>query len=252
MVFYKPFIQVEDILLPSLEKNQEIAFKEISVEDRFTKPPARYNPASLLKKMDDEGIGTKATRAGIIDTLYNRGYVSGEKVVVSELGLDVINILERYCPEVISISFTRELENNMEEIQNGIGKKEIVIEKAVSRLEPVLTKMKKNQAILGQELVEAAKKAQMQQHVIGECLKCGTGKLLILRSRRTGKRFLGCTNFFAGKCKASFPLPQTGIIRPSGKNCATCGWPTVHFQVKGKRPIVFCVRPDCSSREAKK
>jgi len=252
IVFYKPFIQADDVLLPPLEKGQEIAFKEVSVDDRFTKPPARYNPSSLLKKMEDEGIGTKATRAGIIDTLYTRGYVSGERAAVSELGLDVTNVLERHCPEVISISFTRELENNMEEIQNGTGKTEVVLEKAKVRLEPVLTEMKKHQETMGQELAEAAKKAQMQQRVIGDCLQCGTGKLVVLYSRRTGKRFLGCTNFFKGRCKASFPLPQTGMVKPTGKNCSVCGWPVVQFQAKGKRAWVFCVRPDCSSKETRK
>jgi DNA topoisomerase-1 len=252
MVFYKPFIRTEDVLLPPLEKGQEIMFKEVSVEDKFTKPPARYNPSSLLKKMEDEGIGTKATRAGIIDTLYIRGYVNGERASVSELGLDVDGILERYCPEVISISFTRELENDMEEIQNGTGKTEVVLEKAVARLSPVLFEMKKHQETMGQELTEAAKKAQMQQRVIGNCLQCGTGKLVVLYSRRTGKRFLGCTGFFKGRCKVSFPLPQTGTVKSTGKSCSVCGWPIVQYQAKGKRPWVFCVQPNCSSREVRR
>ncbi|MBS7615351.1 DNA topoisomerase I [Candidatus Bathyarchaeota archaeon] len=252
MVFYKPYIQSEEVLLPPLERGQEITFKEVSVEDKFTKPPPRYNPSSLLKKMEDEGIGTKATRAGIIDTLYSRGYVTGERATVSELGLDVVDILERHCPEVISIGFTKELETNMEEIQKGTKKAEEVLEKAKLRLEPVLTEMKKHQETLGQELSEAARNAQMQQRVIGSCLQCGTGKLIILYSRQTGKRFLGCSNFFKGKCKTSFPLPQTGTVKPAGKNCDVCGWPMVQFQAKGKRTWIFCVRPECPSREVRK
>ena len=252
IVFYKPFIRAEDVILPPLEKGQEIAFKEVVVEDKFTKPPIRYNPSSLLKKMEDEGIGTKATRAGIIETLYTRGYVGGERASISELGLDVINILERYCPEVVSISFTREMEKSMQEIQNEKEKKEIVIAKATIRLEPVLTEIKKHQETIGQELAEAAKKAQMQQRVVGSCLQCGTGKLVIVYSRRTGKRFLGCTGFFKGQCKVSFPLPQTGAIKPVGKVCGVCGWPMIQYQTKGKRPWIFCVRPDCPSKEAKR
>ena len=252
MVFYKPFIRAEDVILPPLEKGQEIAFKEVVVEDKFTKPSVRYNPSSLLKKMEDEGIGTKATRAGIIDTLYTRGYVSGERASISELGLDVTNILERYCPEVVSINFTRELEKNMEEIQNEKEKKDVVIAKATIRLEPVLTEMKKHQETVGEELTGAAKKAQMQQRVVGSCLQCGTGKLVIVYSRRTGKRFLGCTGFFKGQCKVSFPLPQTGTIKPISKDCGVCGWPMIQYQTKGKRPWVFCVRPDCPSKEGRR
>ena len=252
LVFYEPFIRAEDVILPPLEKGQEVAFKEVAVEDKFTKPPARFNPSSLLKRMEDEGIGTKATRAGIIDTLYTRGYVVGERASVSELGLDVTSVLERHCPEVVSTGFTRELERDMDEIQNGKENKDAVVEKAKVRLEPVLTEMKKYQATMGEELSEAARKAQMQQRVVGSCLQCGTGKLAIIYSRRTGKRFLGCTGYFKGQCKVTFPLPQTGTIKAVNKTCGVCGWPMIQYQAKGKRSWVFCVRPECPSKEAKR
>ena len=252
LVFYEPFLRAEDVILPPLEKGQEVTFSNVAVEDKFTKPPARFNPSSLLKRMEDEGIGTKATRAGIIDTLYTRGYVVSERASVSELGLNVTNVLERYCPEVVSTGFTRELETSMEEIQNGKENKEAVIEKAKVRLKPALTEMKKHQAAMGEELSEAARKAQMQQRVVGSCLQCGTGKLTIIYSRRTGKRFLGCTGYFKGQCKVTFPLPQTGTIKPVGKTCSVCGWPMIQYQAKGKRPWVFCVRLDCPSKEAKR
>ena len=155
IAFYRPYVQIEDVILPPLEEGEIVEFKEISHEQGFTKPPARYNPGSLLKKMEDEGIGTKATRAEIIDTLYTRGYVSGERAVVSELGLDVIDILSRYCPEVISVEFTRELEKSMENIQKGEENLENVIEKATSRLKPVLFRLKENEKQIGQEMSEA-------------------------------------------------------------------------------------------------
>jgi DNA topoisomerase-1 len=211
-IFYEPFIRADEIILPILEEGQEVETKAIMYEDRFTKPPPRYNPGSLLKRMEDMGIGTKATRASIIDTLYNRGYVSGERATVSELGLDVTEVLYRYCPEVISVDFTRELEVSMEEIQNSGGKIENVLNKAVDRLRPILEELKKHQKSVGQELSEAVRKARMQQRVVGDCPVCRTGKLMTLYSRRTGKRFIGCTSFFKGICKASFPLPQRGTL----------------------------------------
>jgi DNA topoisomerase-1 len=249
MVFYKPYLRTDEVLLPHLEKDQEVGFKDIAVEDRFTKPPARYNPGSLLKKMENESIGTKATRAGIIETLYSRGYVSGERATVSELGFDVTNVLEQYCPEVVSVSFTRELEENMEEIQSGNEKMDNVINKAISRLKPVLSNLKSRQDMVGQELSEASVKARIQQRIVGDCPECGMGKLVILYSRRTGKRFLGCTGFFKGICKASFPLPQKGAVKAAQRTCQTCGYPMIQYKIKGKRPWVFCVRPDCPSKE---
>jgi len=251
MVFYKPFIRAEEVVLPPLEKGQEVEVKEVVCEDRFTKPPPRYNPGSLLRKMESEGIGTKATRAGIIDTLYRRGYISGERAVVSELGLGVIDILNIYCPEVISVDFTRELEESMEKIQNGNEKMVNTLDKAEHRLRPVLEELASHQEPVGEELSEAVRKARMQQRIVGDCPVCGTGKLMILYSRRTGKRFIGCTSFFKGGCKTSAPLPQKGTVEPAQKGCRTCGWPMIRFKVQGKRPWIFCINQQCPSKEGK-
>jgi len=248
MIFYKPFIQTEDVSLPPLKEGQTVEVKEISWEQSFTKPPPRYNPSSLLKKMEDESIGTKATRADIIDTLYARGYVSGDRAIVSELGLDIIEILSKYCPEVISVEFTRELEKSMENIQNGSEKLENVIEKAVNRLKPVLFRLKENEKQVGQELSEAIRETQMNRRILGSCPVCGTGKLIIMRSRRTGKRFVGCTNFFKHLCKTSFPLPQKGTVTPANKICNNCGFPMIRFKLKGRRPLTFCINPECPGK----
>lgn len=251
LIFYKPFVQIEDVILPPLKEGQIVEIKDLSLEKNFTKPPARYNPSSLLKKMEDEGIGTKATRADIIDTLYTRGYVSGERATVSELGLDVIDVLSRYCPEVISVEFTRELEKSMENIQNGGEKLENVIEKAVSRLKPVLFRLKENEKQVGQELSEAIRETWMSRRILGDCPVCGTGKLIIIRSRRTKKRFVGCTNFFKHLCKTSFPLPQKGTVTPANKTCSECGFPMIRYKLKGKRPLIFCVNPKCPGKNGK-
>ncbi|MCW4021394.1 MAG: DNA topoisomerase I [Candidatus Bathyarchaeota archaeon] len=252
IVFYKPFIRSDEVLLPPLEERQEIGLKQILREDMFTKPPARYNPSSLLRKMEDRGIGTKATRAGIIDTLYSRGYVSGERATVSELGFDVTDVLDRYCPQVVSADFTKELEESMAKIQNGNEQMENVLNKAIKCLKPVLGELKSHQESVGEELSGSVRKTRMQERIVGGCPVCGTGELVILRSRRTGKRFLGCTGFFKGLCKASFPLPQKGTVKPARRSCRTCGWPMITFRTQGKQPWTFCINPDCASKEGKK
>ena len=251
ITFYKPFMRIEDIILPPVEKGQTVEIVDLSVEMDFTKPPARYNPSSLLKRMEDEGIGTKATRAEIIDTLYTRGYVSGDKAVVSELGLDVIDILDRYCPEVISVEFTRELEKSMERIQEGNEELENVLERTVKKLTPVLLRLKESENQVGEELSLAIKESRMNQRIIGDCPVCGTGKLIILRSRRTGKRFLGCTSFFKQSCNVSFPLPQKGRVTAAGKVCSYCGFPMIRLKLKGKRPLIICVNPNCPEKKRK-
>ena len=252
MRFYKPYTRVEEVLLPPLKEGETLEVLQVIREDKFTKPPSRYNPSSLLKRMEEERIGTKATRADIIETLYMRGYISGERIIVSELGFDVINILRKYCPLVISVEFTRSLEEKMEMIQNGKESMENVVREAVAQLKPVLERLKMNEREIGRALNEAIRKAKMRDRIIGTCPVCKTGQLMILYSRRTGKRFIGCTNFFKGLCKTSFPLPQRGKAKPSGRNCNSCGWPTVEVRIRGRRPMVICFNPDCPSKKGRR
>lgn len=251
--FYRPYLRSEEVLLPPIEEGQTIKVKKVISEDKFTKPPPRYNPSSLLKKMEDTEIGTKATRANIIQTLYDRKYVREERMVVTNLGFDVLEVLEKYCPPVVSIKLTSELEERMDKIQAKREKRENVLMDAVEILKPVLQELKEKEKIIGKQLSNAIKRARLEERIIGTCPVCGTGKLMILYSRKTGKRFIGCTNYFKGKCETSFPLPQKGSVRPLGRNCRGCGWPTVQVRIKGKRPWTLCFNPDCPlKRERRK
>ena len=124
LCFYGPYVRSDEVLLPPIEKGQTINVRKVILDDKFTKPPPRYNPSSLLKIMEGKGIGTKATRANIIQTLYDRKYVRDERMVVTGLGLEVLEVLEEYCPTVVSIKFTRELEERMDKIQTKGEKRE--------------------------------------------------------------------------------------------------------------------------------
>jgi len=252
MHFYKPYVRAEEVSLPPIKEGETVHFVKIIREDKFTKPPPRYNPSSLLRKMEEVGIGTKATRADIIETLYQRKYITEERIVVTDLGFDVTEILNQYCPGVISVKLTRELEEKMEKIQNNNGKREAVLVEAVERLKPILEEFKKKEETIGEALSHAIKKARMQERIVGNCPNCGEGKLMVLYSRKTGKRFLGCTNFFKGKCKTSFPLPQRGTVKPLGRNCRGCGWPIAQVRIKGKRPWNLCFNPNCPLKEERR
>jgi DNA topoisomerase-1 len=135
--FYESFVESKDIM-PSIKKGERVLVKEIHCEEKTTQPPPRYNPSSLLKLMDKSNIGTKATRAEIIDTLYKRGYIEEKGIVVTKLGYGIIETLEKYCPKILSIEFTRDLEEKMENIENGKQNKEEVLEEAINKLKPIL------------------------------------------------------------------------------------------------------------------
>ena len=249
--FYKPYIEVEETILPKLRIGQEVLLKDVRYVTKFTEPPPRYNPASLLKVMEENNIGTKATRAEIIDTLYDRGYVRDEKMVATELGFKVIETLNKYCPEITSIELTRDLEEKMEKIEKGLENRENVLVEAVNQLKPVLTRLKNMEKEVGAELSEAIQAEFLRKRIVGSCPKCGTGKLIILRSRKTLKRFIGCTNFFGGKCKMALPLPQKAAVQTTEKTCKSCGWPIIIVKPRGRRPFNVCINPDCPLKQAK-
>jgi len=250
--FYGPYVRSEEVLLPPIKEGQNINIKKVILEDKFTKPPPRYNPGSLLKKMEEAEIGTKATRANIIQTLYDRKYARDERIVVTELGFEVLETLKKYCPAVVSIKLTKELEEKMNTIQANSEKRENILLDAVEILKPVAKELKEKERIIGEQLSNAIKKSRLEERTIGTCPICNTGKLMTLYSRRTGKRFVGCTNYFKGLCKTSFPLPQRGTVRPLGKNCRGCGWPTVQVRIKGRRPWILCFNPQCPLKKERR
>ncbi|MEM3703926.1 MAG: DNA topoisomerase I, partial [Candidatus Bathyarchaeia archaeon] len=191
--FYEPYVRSEEVLLPQINEKQKLRVRQVVLEDKFTKPPPRYNPGSLLKKMEEVGIGTKATRADIIQTLYDRKYVRDERIVVTDLGFEVLDVLKRHCPQIVSIGLTKRLEERMDKIQANMEKREDVLLDAIEILKPVVEEIKENEEAIGKQLSNAIKRARLEERVVGQCPICGTGTLMILYSRKTGKRFIGCT-----------------------------------------------------------
>jgi DNA topoisomerase-1 len=251
--FYKPYTQLKDSFLPILTEGQKIVINRVVLKENFTKPPARYNPRSLLLKMEKEEIGTKATRATTIQTLYDRKYLHGvDSLEVSDLGFEVIEILTKYCPTVVSPELTKELEVKMEKIQNGQETREAVLHEAIKILDPVVSALKEKESIIGKQLNQALKKAWIDEKAVGTCPKCADGKLVILRSKKTRKRFVGCTNYFEGKCKTTFPLPQIGIVKSLAIPCEICHCPIVCILMKGRKPWKICLNPNCPSKGVKK
>ncbi|MFH0896762.1 MAG: DNA topoisomerase I [Candidatus Bathyarchaeota archaeon] len=250
--FYRPFVRSEEVILPSLSVGREVLFSDVHCVKEYTSPPPRYNPSSLLKLMEEQNIGTKATRAEIIDTLYKRGYAVDERMAVTELGFKVVETLEKYCQRMMSIEFTRTLEERMEKIESGVEREGNVIEDSVNELRTILTEFKANEEQIGLELSDAVKKVQMEKIVIGQCPICKTGNLLVLSSRKTGKRFAGCTNFSKGLCSAAFPLPQPPYrIKLLRKICKTCSWPLIAVSSKGRRLWNLCLNSNCPTKKSR-
>jgi DNA topoisomerase-1 len=250
--FYEPYAKSEETLLPPVSEGESVDFKRVIVENKFTKPPSRYNPSSLLQKMEEVGIGTKATRADTIQTLYERKYVRSERMTVTDLGLEVFEILKTHCRKIVSVEMTKELEDRINGIRQNSEKRQEVVAGAIEILKPVAKKLKQKEREIGERLSRAVERTRLEESAVGACPICKTGKLVIIYSKKTGKRFVGCTNYFEALCKASFPLPQKGPIIMHRKNCRGCGWPTVQVRTGGRGTRALCFNPDCPLKEEKK
>ncbi|UCH57170.1 MAG: DNA topoisomerase I [Candidatus Bathyarchaeota archaeon] len=246
--FYAPFFRVKGVVLPTLKIGLRIPIIEVNAERKHTKPASRYNPGSLIKLMEDEGVGTKATRTEVVDTLFRRGYAKGGNIEITDLGLAIVETLERLVPEILSVEMTRGLERDLELIQTGESDASDVVRKAVGILEPILAEFKANENLIGVEINEALKAEAMRENTLGPCPGCGTGEIRILKNRQTGKRFAGCSNFFNDTCSVSYPLPQKGRIQATGKICLSCGAPMIKVLQRRRRPWRLCINFDCPSK----
>jgi len=152
---YAPYVEDKETALPELEVGMVIPVAKLSTRRSYTKPPQRFNPSSLLRHMENHEIGTKATRTNIIDTLYRRGYIAGRRINMTDLGLCIVETLEEYCPRILSVEMTRELEESLKEIQVSNKNPEAVIEDVKEALKPILAQFKDKEGEIGAAIAEA-------------------------------------------------------------------------------------------------
>jgi DNA topoisomerase-1 len=243
--FYGKYARFKEQLLPDLSRDQVVKVKELLMLDKETEPPKRYTPGSIVKEMERKGIGTKATRANILQTLYDRGYIREKSIQVTKFGEKVVEVLEKNCPRIVSEKLTKKFEEEMEQVREGKKKRNEIIEEAKKVLVEILTEFKEKEKGIGKELSQAYISFKRNQKFVGECPKCG-GNLKIIRSKKTGKRFIGCDNF--PDCNCSYPLPQGGKITVLDKKCPECGLPMIKVW-RGRKSYSMCIDHNCKSKE---
>jgi len=225
-----------------LRQGDRLLVEAVDVDEQMRAQPVRYNQATLLEKMEREGIGTKATRADTISTLVDRGYASGVALVPSSLGFALVETMREYCPKIVTTSLTKEVEAQLDKMESGRAGAEF-FEETLSSLVEQLGEMRLHEEQLADGIRSSISDLGFGKVVLGGCPVCKEGRLWVVRSRKTGKRFVGCTNYVKG-CRASAPLPQRGTLRPAAKPCASCGWPIVYIRA-GRRPWRLCVNDRC-------
>jgi DNA topoisomerase-1 len=190
--------------------------------------------------METNEIGTKATRAEIIETLVRRAYIRGDMIEVTPLGIQIVDVLEKFCPRVLDVAFTRELEEMMENIELGKEEKQRVVNQAINHLKPIMDELKTHEQEVGEQLSHMIQQARASESSLSvPCPKCGR-RLQVVKSRKSGKRFIGCQGKWEGGCSFTLPLPQLGTLALLNQKCSKCGFQLVKAASKGRRPLIAC------------
>ncbi|MEK6819775.1 MAG: DNA topoisomerase I [Nanoarchaeota archaeon] len=234
--------------------NGEIEITKIRNEEKETQPPRRYTQASILSELEKRNLGTKATRASILETLYYRGYVMEKSVQATELGISLVETLEKYSPIITDEKLTRDFEKEMENISQSksgfLEKENQVIEKAKETITKIANQFEKNEKEIGKELVVANDnlvQKQREENILGPCPKCKEGNLIINYSKKTRRFFIACNAY--PNCKNTYTLPPNSLIKNPKKNCEKCNFPMVLCIRKAKRPWILCFNSECEKNK---
>lgn len=223
-------------LLPPLHKGDSVMNTKMEGEQHFTTPPPRYTEASLIKTLEEKGIGRPSTYAPILDTIRKRNYVDkeGKQFVPTELGFKVTNLLKQYFSGIINVGFTAELETWLDKIADG----KATYEKAIREFWDVFEKE------LNEANVVAARAKEENQEVSDVlCEKCGAP--MIVKMSRYGK-YLACPNF--PECKNTKPYGNgDGKEEVSDIPCDACGEKMIYRQGPYGR---YLKCPGCGANKA--
>lgn len=243
--FYEPYARQKEEELPAMDKGEEVKVKKITLHQKETLPPKRFTPASLVNDLAKRNLGTKATRANIIDTLYQRSYIIGDPAIrATDLGIKTISILEKFSPTIIDEEMTRKFEEEMDKINEGKKDKDAYFEDEKKVLKKVLDEFKENEAHIGKGLAFAKIESDEKESHLGTCPKCGSS--LNIRRGKYGQ-FVACKNY--PECKTTFKLPGNALVKSADKKCETCGYPMLKLIRKGKKPQEVCLNHDCPTKK---
>jgi len=245
--------QSKEVDIPDMEGEVDIINQRM--ESKETQPPKRYSPASILTELEKRNLGTKSTRANILETLYDRGYIQDQSIKATPLGMALIESLERHSPIIIDEELTRDLEDSMGDIEeakksNLVEEEQKILDKAKATITKISQDFKKQEKEIGNELMEANKELiekQKKENTLVLCPKCKKGSLAITYSKKNRRQFIACNAY--PECKTTYSLPPHGIIKKTGKACEACGFPMLMALRKGKKPWFFCFNSECKTNK---
>lgn len=218
----------EETVLPPLEEGQELILVEFLPKQHFTQPPPRYNDASLIKILEEKGIGRPSTYVPIIETIISRGYVLRERraFIPTELGFIVAGLMKQHFPEVVDLDFTARMEKRLDEVETGKLERDKILHSFYEPFEKQL-----------QAAEQEMEKVELEEEVSEEqCPQCGQN--LVYKHGRFG-RFLACPGY--PECKYT-----KNIVKKTGVLCPLDGGMLVERRSKKGRIFYGCSNyPEC-------
>ena len=198
-------VKKKETLLPALEENQILKLEQVDKQQHFTQPPSRFTEASLVKTLEENGIGRPSTYAPTISTIISRGYVTREKkrIYPTELGIKVTNLMQDYFSDIVDTEFTADMETRLDEVEEGKLNWKQVLRDFYPEFESEL-----------EAAEQEIEKIEVRDEVSDvPCDQCGA--MMVYKMGRYGK-FLACPNF--PECRNTKPI-LTYLDAP----CPKCG-----------------------------
>ena len=216
--------------IPPLIEGEIVDLVGLKTDQKFTKPPARYTEASLVKAMEERGIGRPATYSPTVAVLFNRKYIEseGKYMKPTELGFSVTDLLVEYFPEIMDITFTAHMEDNLDEIADGNKEWRNVILEFYTGFKEAMDKAN-----------EALKTFVEETDIV--CDKCGSK--MVIRQGKYGK-FLACSNY--PKCKNIKNIAAEGEETETDEVCPECGHKLVIKTGKYGKFLACSNYPECA------
>jgi DNA topoisomerase-1 len=265
----------KDMLLPALYEGENCPLKDIASKQNFTQPPSRYTEATLVRALEEKGIGRPSTYAPIISTIQDRRYVEkeGKALKPTELGTIVNNLMKQNFSDIVDVEFTADLENKLDDIESG-GKQwkkllrdfyepfEKTLEQADKTVERIELPVKESDVVcekcgrtmvfkdgrFGQFLAcpgypECKNTKPVVKFIDTPCPKCGK-RIVEKRSAKTKKTFYGCEGY-----------PECDFVSwdmPIADKCEACGSMMVLRRLSGGSSYKKCSNPECVKNQRKK
>ncbi len=260
-----------DTKIPKLIENEKLIDKQVDGKQHFTQPPARFSEASLIKTLEENGIGRPSTYAPIISTLLSRRYVERyqKTLMPTELGYIVNDILSKYFKTIVDTDFTAEMESKLDEIEEGKEKwKEVVNEfysplsELIDKAESEIAKITIEDEVTDIECEKCGKNMVIKHGRFGDFLACPgypeckntkailkeldvecpeCGGIIVQRRSKKGRTFYGCKNY--PECKF------VSWDEPTKIKCPVCGTYMVKKYTKTKGNYYLCSNSECKHKE---